>query len=896
MPNRLSRLQGDILPGSAFAPATFQGNTFTPQQADMSLLARSLDKIEQRELATSQQRGAIAKALADVELNEAEDEWKTNYANKIQDEINGLVAFGDYSNALNRATILAGKALADPALRGRVRAQKEYKTFVDNTLSRKDLTEDDKSWALAMNPYKYEDKFDDKGNVVGGTNWKPTTRPVGEIDYNKLLATAKQLVFQESGGGTQVVFFDAEGKDTNNPLSAEGVKYYKNGQWQGISKNKLNQLLEAAIYNEPGARARLDQDWQVANWKYDQLSEEEKANNRPPELFSSNGRKYTKEEWYNNKFGRAIDAMSGMNYTSSIKYDDDYSNFMAARRAGNITGNGIGSSASDPFAGQIKLATGLGNPAIIETEDIVNKAFGKVTSGVQNLESIIPQLRNTQRWNNAKSKGDYDSMISLVKGSLQYKNLDAGAKANVDQKIRDLKDNSSLISSVKKQGGDFDAISFNGALTTGGELPSNNKYTKQYMAWYNELGGKNATALRYSFSNNNELVDFANKVGIKLDGSDCKKGTTEDGLPCITINKNNTKNYKALDLYNKLGISDKRVKNPEDSWWTRFWTIKRTNVAGVDKDGSITTGNEGITTDEYGNLTPGMSSTAHGLRNMSYIINDANKKASFTIGQAASNMVEVTTKNMELPGVLAARTQYSDDPSKQSSAATLAVDEAVNNIMGMHGSQYEMMLGDDTGNLRSSMVKDRTEALEEVQAYLTQNRSAAKDILGLKIVDGKVGYRIRIPKDWNKSKNSFVEGDISPNEIVIFNIDDPYLQKMQRDTRFVGTTRYDRLSRINGATHTTFDNNEVRFTNGVPSINGNLVNREAAIAMLSRDEGYNQLKEEFLDNITSNGTLTPGYANALASYIQNDFGYPIGSPANIEKAAYLINQMQNELK
>jgi hypothetical protein len=44
----------------------------------MSLLARSLDKIEQREVATSQQRGAIAKALADVELNEAEDEWKAN--------------------------------------------------------------------------------------------------------------------------------------------------------------------------------------------------------------------------------------------------------------------------------------------------------------------------------------------------------------------------------------------------------------------------------------------------------------------------------------------------------------------------------------------------------------------------------------------------------------------------------------------------------------------------------------------------------------------------------------------------------------------------------------------------------------------------------------------------
>lgn len=849
----------------------------------------TINALDAKSKQTAQQQSAIDMALAQLPVNAAEDEWRYNLGNDIRNQIESIENPNDKYLVSIKA---AGQLLSRPDVIGRIRAQADYDNFVKQTQARKDLTEDDKSWALAMNPYKYEDKFDDKGNIVGGTNWKPSTYPVGEIDYNKLLATAKQLVFQESGGNTQVIFYDAEGNDTKNPLAAEGVKYYKNGTWQGISKKKLNELLEATLDNEPGARARIEQDWQVANWKYDQLSEEEKANNRPPELFASNGRKYTKEEWYNNKFGRAIDAMSGMNYSNSIKYDDDYNKFMAARRAGALSETGV----NDPFGGQIQLATGLGNPALIETEDMVNKAFGKVTSGVQEIESVIPQLRNTQRWNNAKNKGDYDTMVNVIKTSLNYKNLEPAVKANVDQKLRDLKDNSSLINSVKKQGGDFEAISFNGALTTGGDLPSGNRYTKQYMDLYNNLGGKNATALRYSFANNNELVDFANKVGIKLNGSDCKKGTTEDGLPCITINKNNTKNYKALDLYNKLGISDKRVKNPEDSWWTRFWTIKRTNVVGVDKNGAITTANEGLTTDEFGNPTPGLSSTTHGLHNMSRIINEANKKAALTIGQAASNMVEVTTKNMELPGVLIARTQYSDDPSKQNAAATLAVDAAVNNIMGMHGSQYEMMIGDDNDNLHSSMVKDRTEALEAVQAYLTQNRAAAKDILGLKIVDGKVGYRIRIPKDWNESKNVFVDGDIVPNEIVIFNIDDPYLQKMQRDTRFVGATRYDRLSRINGATHTTFDNNEIRFTNGAPSINGKPVNREIAIRMLSKDEGYNQLKEDFLDNITSAGTLTPNYANALASYVQNDFGYPIGSPANIEKAAELINQMQNELK
>ena len=171
MPVRNNMLVGNILPNSGFAPAIFQGNTFTPQQADMSLLARSLDKIEQRELATNQQRGATAKALADVELNEAEDEWKANYANRIQDEINGLIAFGDYSNALNRSAVLAGKALADPALRGRVRAQQEYKKKRDEVLARTDLNQVTKDRWLEQNPYHYEDKFDAYGNVVVGTKW-----------------------------------------------------------------------------------------------------------------------------------------------------------------------------------------------------------------------------------------------------------------------------------------------------------------------------------------------------------------------------------------------------------------------------------------------------------------------------------------------------------------------------------------------------------------------------------------------------------------------------------------------------------------------------------------------------------------------------------------------------
>lgn len=862
----------------------------------LDIFSSSLDKITQQHEKAIETQSAISKALADIELNEAEDEWKTNYINQIKDEINSLASFGNYSGALTRATLLAGRVTSDPALRGRIRAQKEYKNFVDNTLARRDLTEDDKSWALAMNPYKYEDKVDNNGNIVGGTDWKPTTRPVGEIDYNKLLATAKQMVFQESGGATQVVFYDAEGRDTTNPLTAEGVKYYKNGTWQGISKKKLTELVEAAIDNEPGARARIDQDWQVANWKYNQLSEEEKENNKPSELFASNGRKYTKQEWYNNKFGRAINAMSGMNYTSSIKYDDDYTKFMAARRAG------VGNAANDPFGGQLNLITGKGNPAELETEDIVNKAFGKVSSGIQDLEKVLPNyLKNTTRWKEARKNGDFDTLGRLAKVYLDTQDVEN--KPALQAKLREFRDNASLINSIKKNKGDYEAIAFNGAFTTGGELPADNRYTKEFMKRYNAFGGNNAVALRYSFADGKTMSDFIETAG--LTNADYQITNTEDGLPALIINKSNTKNYKALELYDDLGYQGEQTSVIDDIKQNGFWRgisrFRRTGINGVNENGGIIRSSKpwqgsNVSTSSIfaGGITLGLNDVTSDAASGAGIIDIAKAariKAKQSVGDMAVNKVIVTTKNLELPGVMQARVQYADDPSKQSSAATLAVDEAVNTIMGLHGSQYEIMMSnDESGLLRKTLIKDRTAALEDIQSYLTNNRSSAKDLIGIKVVDGKIGYRIRIPKTWNESKNSYVDGDINPNEIVIFAPDDPLLQKMERDTRFIATNRLEKLERVNNASHFTFDKNELKLKQGIPFINGRRVDRETAISLLDVDEGYNQLKDTFSHNITNSWLV------GLARFIEQNYGYRIGSNANADKAAELINQMQNELR
>lgn len=858
----------------------------TPIGMNVTAFADAVSKLDAKYQDMAKQQSAIDMAIGQLPVNAAEDVWRYRLADEIHNQINAVDNPNDKYLTSIRA---AGELISRPDVIGRIRAEAEYKNFVEQTQKRNDLTEDDKAWALANNPYSYQDTRDASGRIVGGTMWKAGRTPVGMVDYNTILAKARQLVFQEAGGSTDVVFHDAEGKPITNPTDitkVAGVMYTKNGQWQGIDKNKLNDIIEASIDNTPGARARLDQDWEVANWKYNQMTPEEKEINKPSELFASNGKKYNKQEWYNNKFGRAVNAMSGMNRTTKIDYDTNYSNFMAARAAGGISGT----TTADPFGGQLNIISGLGTPAYIETENVVNKAFGKVESGMQDLENIIPGLKDSQLWINAKNNGDYNKLISIIKGGQQYKRMTLEERQNIDQKLRDLSDNASLITSIKKQGGNYQAIAFNGAFTTGGELPSNNPYTKSVMNAYNSVGGPNATQLRYSFEDNQELQEFINKVGIDI--NTIKKATTEDGLPAIILDKSDTRNYKAMAEYANAGYLRERTSVIKDIRQNGFWKgisrFRYRSINALDSNGAVLDGKWDAAPRELSNKRMFWANNVASEINNTFM--RASQASKSTIGSVASNTLETTTKHMELPGVIIAR-DSGLKPGEEKSMVDNEVNKVINNIMGMNGSQYDIMLFDnDTMSLRKSNITDRTEALENVKAFITANRSSMQDLIGIRIIDGKVGYRIQIPKNLNKSKNTFTEGDIENGEIVIFDPNDAYLNSMANNSSFRAAAKYDRLSRIANASHTTYDNNTVSFdAKGNPYINGNLTNRMSAINLLDKDDAYNQIKDALASG-------NKNYTIPLAEFIRDYYGYEPGTPEFIEKGKDLVTQMTNELR
>lgn len=830
-----------------------------------------IDTIRTNSLQAAQSQSAIDAALAQLPVNAAEDEWRTNLSNEIKTQLDSIENPAD---RLMAATKLAGSTFNRPDVIGRIRAQAEFDNFVKQTQARKDLTEDDKAWALATNPYTYQDTKDANGNIIGGTMWKASNTPVGIIDYNSILDNARRLVFQETGSSSNIVFHDAEGKQTNDPTKIAGIMYTKDGQWQGIDKTKLKNIVESAIDNTPGARARLDQDWKVANWKYDQMTPEEKEINKPSELFASNGKKYSKQEWYNNKFDRPIDSMSGMNYTSSIKYDNNYFNYMNAIRAGAITNNdglSIGQGSFDN-----NLITSVGTPAIIETENTVNKSFGKVSSGIQELENTIPELKNNTLWRNAKKNNNYSQLASIIEGSTYIPKKHKDSMPFINSILRDLRENADIVESLSGEWKDkIDALSFNGAFTTGGELPEN-AITKKYMQDYNAFGGSDAVSLQYSFKNYDELNDFATKAGINIQDKSIVKTGNDNGLPTITISKSNPVNYRALKLYNDLGYQGRSTSEGFFDTLLDYIPIpfigdpKRTGIKGVTSDGQIRQN----------------SGAAGVLNRMSSLANEAQMEAKKIIGDKASGKSTITTKNMQLPGVAAALSDP-DDKGRETKIK-IAVDNVINAINGMHGSQYDILMVDpNTNTLSSANIKDKTQVLEDVKAYIEANSSNAKDFLGIKAIDGKLGYRIQINKNYNKTKNAYVDGDIEPNEIVIFGVDDPLLTRMQNGSNFQAQTKYERLDRINNSKAVTFDNNIIKFTDKGTLINGKPGSRDEAISLIAKDLDYNILKR----NINS-----PRYNVGVAQFVKTYYGFDPNSDAGIAKINEIKNQIINELR
>lgn len=486
---------------------------------DLQAFSTALDKIDTKSREALEKKGAIEAALAQLEMNPQEDKFKQQYIQSIKDQINSYAQFGDYSQALDAATELAGSALSNPMILGRVRAQAAYKQFTDTINKRQDISQDTKNWALAQNPYNYKDTFDEHGNVIGGNEWTSAINPVSTPDLNKILMEVKQAVVTHHGSSDGAVkFVDANGQLTDDVSQGVfGLAYQKGSEWTYVDEKEVREILDSVIKSTPDAAAGLQQDYDVALWKYNNMTDKQKAEN-VDSFITTDGKLLNPTEYLEKRIKGFVKGISYRDVSTTTKYGDGMSNWYAfqAKAAANDakgSGNGLGNG-GDLSSFVSSKSTPLGKPIMDSITNVVGDKYAELNNTMADLAKVFPKAIHRQDVQKAFSDGDYNTVSKILKGCIQKGNPNVNRALHL---LTDLEDAGNTFNSyLDGKGEDYrQAFTFYSAIKAHAPLPANNTYTRQYEERLNKAFNGNKTAyLGYVCSDNEQYEQIGRAIGI----------------------------------------------------------------------------------------------------------------------------------------------------------------------------------------------------------------------------------------------------------------------------------------------------------------------------------------------------------------------------------------------
>lgn len=515
-------------------------------------LADTVKTLDAKHQQAINQQAAIEAKLGELDLNEAEDVWRAKYADKIRNTIDEQAQFGNYASALTTATKEAGKFLNDPALRGRLKAQAEYKKFNEELDSNNRISENIKNYYREQNKYNYEDITDEKGRIVGGTAWTPTARPVDQIDMTQVMQRALQFSAKEAGGSNAVYFKKADGTMTTNPNeSVDGLPYYqKEGSFQQLTRDKLSAGLKAAIANTPGAAESIKQDYDVAVW------ETKKSDKGTGELTISSvtddsGRFLTEEQYLQKRVDPFLKSATFYNAESKITPLAGMS--VAAKRAAD---KAAGDKSESLLFGKASASGGVISKPSATLSEVGAYANNLASSYDQYLQKYnIPYDANTKasdKYAMAAKAIQGDTSIPFAQKAAILENL---AKTNIQQS-----DAQSTFEKSIKRFEDKETksdIEFVSLIDGNSDLSaySNNPNVQKYNKAFNKLFGNNIAEVEVNFTDD----DIFNQVLNNINGNNIN-GATEKGYGIDkngrTIKVSREQANNIIELVNAIGLNN----------------------------------------------------------------------------------------------------------------------------------------------------------------------------------------------------------------------------------------------------------------------------------------------------------------------------------------------------
>lgn len=798
-----------------------------PIGMNINAFADAVTRLDSKYQDMAKQQSAIDIALGQLPVNAAEDEWRMQLGDEIRQQINSVDNPNDrYLTAIKAA----GNIMARPDVIGRIRAQADYKNFVEQTQKRNDIDQRTKNWAIATNPYSYQDTRDASGRIVGGSEWKPTNTPVANVNLASLGSLAIQWAKPDEYKGSNATFTDAYGNFTNDISKAADMVYQTESGWKKVGKDKLMKAINAAIDMTPGARASIEQDYKVAQWDYNKLTPEERANIGETEITDSNGRLLTKQEFLAKKLNPWADAASYENKETTIKYGSGLQTAFALRQQG--LGGGAGNGSSNIFS-----PTGEGYAVTYDRSDEINQASGILEDSVSSIANVAPGLANTPQWKRAVESKNYEAIERLVKNSVMrdgknyYNALKPEAQRIIDRALTNIYSNKDFVQNVHKtmDNDTRNAFDFKCAVDAGQKSPNNNTYVREINTLLNNMtGGKAAQQYQIRFNSNEDVDLWLQNLGMtrgtaKNNGFDFG---SEDDRPIVTYNAGSNFNIKSIVAL---------AQNRDDVFHNPF---KETELRALDSNGNIIG-------------TSGRSSGVNiGYKPVVLKINDLYQRAVSAVSRYNSgrNGVLMTTNQSvlaELPVVAEARAR-GDKPSDISAIKKDAYDTLKQKFDGDWAQMTVYGINDDTRTLTNLHNEDRGGIMHDVKAHLQTDKADIQlmqsgPLIGYAVtVHGKLD-KDGVIKDDGQDKTYFITTGVT----------DPLLEEFKNDPSTRANINYTRRIGVGGAYRTKLGVNISNIDNDTCYINGKRANSGDGKRLILLDELMTNLQVNPNDKVSA---------------------------------------------
>lgn len=748
-------------------PINFYTPTFRQQvnPIDLNVLARTYNTLEQGHQQAIQTKSQIDAQLAQLDLNEAEDAWRQEQLNKVRNALTENMQYGNAYSSLDDIVGTYGDITSSPGMIGRLRAQQDYKAYMNNLDKRTDLSEDYKNYYRTVNKYNYQDITDKNGNVIGGSKWTPIDKEVSEIPMNQILNQALQWAAKEQGGGSQTRWLDANGKVTDDITKSVTGEIYSHtkGDWQRLSKAKLAEAVKAVIENTPGAKASLDQDYKIAKWKYDQ-------NGSNPDITDKNGILLTPEQYLAKRIDPFYNAATFYNQDSNTTYGKAWEAQLALSKQA-----GLGSTTQRKQA--IDNLTYKGTPVRIDNF-MPAQAQAEITSNRQSIAGLLNKYNPDININLSTANPDD------IRTSIMTNITNPSDRAYALSYLNDIIDNQEYINSLKVGKSDDDKFGFDtyNAIISLSDLPSN-KYSKTYSKYVNQIFG-DSSAIRQYFNNDDVYNSFINAIGgeKKAASLGIRFGSDSNGYRYAELPKDY---HKSIYSFGKAVKEAEDTRNPLNAFLnsakTRFFgygdKFVRVDSNGEEHHAGLPTGNK----EPYIGLIDYVDS----LKSKNDAVLDGGQITSSTIGISAltPELAEINFMMNANPEEASKLSAYKKNKEEQAMMAIRS---------GIDLTQGEAYITSENGIFEPMTSEDR-------KAYTAYLRSAKENEITPTIVrdpkTGDVGVQINIAGYYD------TEGKLKREPITLLvgsgAIDSSIIQSWNQDTSWRAAGKVENYYNVN---------------------------------------------------------------------------------------------------